>query len=566
MQIRQLRVKNFRTLEDMTIEFHGPYTAVCGKNNSGKSNILRAIRIAFGENSREIWFDDIELSHKTDYPAWKKMTEAKEEILVGADICVTRAADQGLVDFIELISKGKISLPSGSDEYEITIERTIAENGPAKVRIRVADVEITDDLAIQEIDKKLGNGVIFHNSTMTRQVYFSRRQRLHGILSSVPAENKKRLGEIQTQLKKEVNRVFKSSATELEEMLGGLGEKLDVKLVTQDFDLAQYPFEISLGYRDFSIPLDDWGSGTRNQTLIVKNIFDAKTMSEFSAISERLTPILLIEEPESFLHPLAQAHFSKVLQELSTKLRIQVIVTTHSPYLLSHVSTNANVLLQRKRIGKSIQGSLIVPIDGKDWIKPFETTLGVVGPEFELFKSALFSSSDTLVLVEGESDKRYLELCRDPAHGGDALSQRGEIYAYGGYGTIAGGKHLLKFMRDRFSKVIVTFDLDCRDKVQSHLTSLGFEKDKNLFAIGLDKPGKRSIEGLLPDRIRNAVVAENAELIAALQSEDRDERTEAKSQLKAKYLAKFEAEAVVGKDDYLEFYKLCKKLNTAISH
>lgn len=44
MFIKSLEASNFRTLENFNVVFNGYYTAISGKNNAGKSNILRAIR------------------------------------------------------------------------------------------------------------------------------------------------------------------------------------------------------------------------------------------------------------------------------------------------------------------------------------------------------------------------------------------------------------------------------------------------------------------------------------------------------------------------------------------
>ena len=44
MFINKLSAKNFRTLEDFSICFNNYYTAISGRNNAGKSNVLRAIR------------------------------------------------------------------------------------------------------------------------------------------------------------------------------------------------------------------------------------------------------------------------------------------------------------------------------------------------------------------------------------------------------------------------------------------------------------------------------------------------------------------------------------------
>src|SRR5690606_22165074 len=146
-------------------------------------------------------------------------------------------------------------------------------------------------------------------------------------------------------------------------------------------------FGISLGEKDFAIPLDEWGSGTKNQTLILKRMFDARRAAEAHASTDRLTPVMIIEEPEAFLHPLAQARFGRVLQDLAGELQIQIIATTHSPYMLSHKEPKANVLLGRRIHRKTkLRDTQLVNTEGADWKKPYEHALGVVGPEFDLFK------------------------------------------------------------------------------------------------------------------------------------------------------------------------------------
>jgi hypothetical protein len=51
-----------------------------------------------------------------------------------------------------------------------------------------------------------------------------------------------------------------------------------------------------------------------------------------SATEDRSTPVFLVEEPESFLHPSAQAEFGQVLNGLAEELHIQIIATTHRDF------------------------------------------------------------------------------------------------------------------------------------------------------------------------------------------------------------------------------------------
>lgn len=44
MRIAKLSVRNYRTLESLDLEFSSFYSAICGKNDSGKTNVVNLIR------------------------------------------------------------------------------------------------------------------------------------------------------------------------------------------------------------------------------------------------------------------------------------------------------------------------------------------------------------------------------------------------------------------------------------------------------------------------------------------------------------------------------------------
>ena len=75
------------------------------------------------------------------------------------------------------------------------------------------------------------------------------------------------------------------------------------------FDFTSVPFSVTLGQKKCDVPLDDWGSGTKHHTLILLTLFRAKQVGDSEASASKITPVIIIEEPESFLHPAAQAEF-----------------------------------------------------------------------------------------------------------------------------------------------------------------------------------------------------------------------------------------------------------------
>src|SRR5690606_26401653 len=73
MIIKRLKTKNYRSLEDLEVTFNPHYNALSGKNNSGKSNIIRALLTFLTYDFRvfrEYYMSDIHFA--SDYPYWKK--------------------------------------------------------------------------------------------------------------------------------------------------------------------------------------------------------------------------------------------------------------------------------------------------------------------------------------------------------------------------------------------------------------------------------------------------------------------------------------------------------------
>jgi putative ATP-dependent endonuclease of the OLD family len=381
-----------------------------------------------------------------------------------------------------------------------------------------------------------------------------------GQLRELSGEGAAALSKLKKDMAKSLQKLAKGQQQELEGLLGRLETKYKVGLTVPAFDLGWLPFNLTLGDSKHDVPLDNWGSGTQNRTLILRTLFRAKQIGESEVSASKITPLIVIEEPESFLHPYAQAEFGRVLQDLAEEFRIQVLVTTHSPYLLSLNHPDSNILLGRRSHYSQLRETQRIDSSGENWMAPFGQALGMSSEEFKPWQKLFGSQSDAIFLVEGVTDKTYFEMLRDPSHGQNALSFDGDIIAYDGTGTLK-NTVLLRFIKNRYKRVFVTFDLDMRSEVERCLTSLGLKKDQDYLAIGIDAPGKRSIEGLLPESVQTAVFARSSDLVMAATSGTKEERDQARGELKRKYLAEFQATAKPGGEHFSEFYKVTKVAN-----
>lgn len=565
MKITAFKIRNYRTLENIDLDFPSSYTAICGPNDSGKTNVVRAIRALMKEESPFpfiILEGDDDLSIKRDYPKWKKVASDEQKIEFEIDLELDNRRDTG---FYQFVTK-QLSLKSPTNTLSLTIKVTYTAEKREPIVLVTCSGNTYDQLDAQQVLKRLqtSNSILFHNSTQIEPRAHLRYQ-FGGILRGNSAEHEKLITSMQATVNRGLKKISKQYQQELECLLGRLETKYRVGLSTPAFDFSSVPYRVTLGQKDVEVPLDDWGSGTKNRTLILMTLFRAKQLSESEASAGKLTPVIVIEEPESFLHPSAQAEFGRVLQDLAEEFKVQVIVTTHSPYLLSLNNPSSNILLQRRIRYRQLQETERVDTSGENWMAPFGLALGLESEEFTAWKQLFLMKSDAILLVEGETDKEYFEMLRDASHGANRLSFTGDIVPYYGTGSLS-NTILLRFIKNRYRKLFVTFDLDAEKKVVKTLQALQLEKKRHYAPVGIDAPGKRCIEGLLPDEVIKAVYTANASLVQAATAGTPEEQKNAKNQLKKLLLDEFKKRASPRKEYFGKFYPLVKIINKALCY
>lgn len=207
-------------------------------------------------------------------------------------------------------------------------------------------------------------------------------------------------------------------------------------------------------------------------------------------------------------------------------------------------------------------GTEIAPTHPENWMEPFGLALGIDNEAFANWRHVLFKRTNQIILVEGETDKAYLEMLREEVHGSNALQFDGEIFPYGGTGFFS-NTILIKFVMSRFNRFVITYDLDQDQKVSKALQHLGLKKGTDFIPVGSDLSGKRDIEGLLPEVVRSAVYSKYSDIVAVATSVD-GERDSARQKLKSLLLEQFRKEAKPGSEFFGEFYKLSRCLNKAL--
>ncbi len=322
-------------------------------------------------------------------------------------LSLTKEDDPALVSFIEKIATQTITNP----EVRLSLDYSINSNDDnITPSVSIGDIQV-DDKAAREIEKRIedSNLLFLYNSTNSQEEFYyshGRPRMFYDFVMSI--DEKKTIDLASKKIETKLRRLAKQRMEGLSQLLGRLADKYDVELSPPEgFSTRRMPLGINLRDRNVKVPINDWGSGTQNRTYILMAIPQANRIKTTGKPDEKITPLVVIEEPESFLHPSAQAEFGRLLRHLAAELGLQIIVTTHSPYMLNQEEPAANLLLNRQIRRGTVFETIQVDTSDEDWMAPFAEHLGIGPDEFSALRSIFASGKSKVLLVEGKIDQEY---------------------------------------------------------------------------------------------------------------------------------------------------------------
>lgn len=380
LRISELHIKGFRNFVDETIVFDEK-TLIIGGNDTGKSNMLYALRILFDPtlSARDFELTSSDFNIQSDAETIE-ITAKLEDI---HEDYVNSALQEAVKDGTAYI---RYTLQKDEDyEFSTGYDEDLLEACHGRPYIKNLVLEyVASNRDLTSFLKRQQN----------RLLEIARDQRDE----SQATEDDESIAGIQTSLlglNDQINALHYVSdslvAVNNEMRILSIGnEGYTVKLVAGNTDAGKLLDNLQLAYLHGESPLVFGGDGRSNQ------LYFATWTSE-----QRLTKrpekaiVFAIEEPEAHLHP----HQQRALAEyLSATMEGQVLITTHSPQIVERFA-NGSILRLTGPDSSGINHA-------KGCSADVDEALAKMGYRLNAVSSEVFFS-DGVLLVEGPSERMF---------------------------------------------------------------------------------------------------------------------------------------------------------------
>lgn len=406
ISVTELRIKNFRSIESISITL-GATNVLIGQNNTGKSNILRAVNIALG-GTLDISEADIHLGLNE---VLDKNKTAIIDILIQPEdgefsnywMSVfteswISASDEG--SFVGI--RAEIKYNVFKDSYELE-KKCIRQ---WKGSIEDSDIDLRKPLYNEEMRSVLQAFYMDTNRDIVqdlrnRKSYFGRITSNHNVPQEVVIEIEKRLSETNTLIIRNIPTLgeIKNRITSIGPTIGSSNCQIEIEPLARRISDLNKGMDIIMKDGNASMhSISQHGSGTRSWiSFLTFSAFvetqSKRTKEEDSEFEQYF--MLAMEEPEAHLHPQAQRQLLSQIFSFTG----QKIISTHSPSILSQ-SNGANIIHVSKKDGKTIAQQYKRNESKKE--ESYETFYEVLTTRSEVF----FASA--VILCEGLTEELAL--------------------------------------------------------------------------------------------------------------------------------------------------------------
>lgn len=401
MYLKQLQIKNFKSFEDVTIEFNKDINIFTGVNNAGKTTMLEAIALWHECFSKLIKEDYNPVrNYKGDYIFKFNKYISYNEL---NSIAVTNSEDI----FYKLKKRNKIEFHA---VFENTHKKLLNINfqissSLSNYTFGFIEHERYDYTVFNEFFRNLPNPIgIYYASPVSaikqKEKFVTHPQIQNTVLNKKSAKVfRNRLYNLYYQ-----STLFNNFIDDLSYILLDNKQKIELSAKTDINKNTDVVFNFKIGEKDTEKEISLLGSGTLQIIEILLNFYSPSD-------TKKDINFVLLDEPDSHIHRDIQVRLLRILTKFTKNT--QVFLSTHNEALIRSASLNHLFHLESKPINhyrslgtnqiqkqspkfKGIYPTLTNPIisslgnsNGLDFINAIE--------------------SDCLIFVEGEDDARVID-------------------------------------------------------------------------------------------------------------------------------------------------------------
>lgn len=403
MQIKYLEIKNFKSIQEL--EIHDIETALIlvGKNNTGKTGVLDAVRAVTGDFC-------VKESH---------FNEKKQNIEIAMTLQITEEDlqlfhAQGVVSQYkryELWKKEFCEKLPSFVEGELSFVCTFNRDG----KVRYTDFTHKNNRYIQEVLPKLHfidtsrNLASFQEDLLMYEksddlvqmknnaCMFDTAKGCNHCFNCIGLINKKRPEELQLH---ETARLLEYKMYQVN--MSDFSQKVNENY-HKNGGVEDISYHLSCDVDEmFQVKVDAWHERSKHLSSVehlgngMKSIYMLSLLETYIENQKCLPSIILVEYPELFLHPSLQKTAAEILYKLSKKN--QVIFTTHSPNMVANFTRGQICQMVLNKNGDSFARQNA----------DIDDILNDLG-----YSANDFLNVDFVFIVEGKQDKSRLPLLLD---------------------------------------------------------------------------------------------------------------------------------------------------------